>query len=125
MPTPWTTSPTEPPSARMEAFDDPNDARWRLIRPTIHEPLWIAVRPLPRHSNHPVTLQKLRYGSTRTLVTFDADHLTPDFLQAFADRAHLTWHPQRIDHPDVLPAAWLPAIQQLLHSQSPDPVRIH
>jgi len=104
-----------PPARPGPGLEDPNDTRWRLVRATSEEGLWIAVRPMPRATTGPVALQKLRYGSTRTLVTFDADHLTPEFLSTFAARAHLTWHPHRIDDPQQLPPAWKPAIRALLH----------
>jgi len=112
-------STTPMPQTPSLGFEDPNDPRWRLIRPTLDEPLWIAVRPLPRHTTAPVTLQKLRFGSTRTLVIFDAEHLTPAFLQAFAARAGCAWHPHRVDSPQELPAAWRPAVRALVHPGPP------
>lgn len=97
-------------SYQFNALDDPEDARWRLIRPTRAEK-WLAVRPgrLRKDGSIPLTAQMAPQSDVPRVFT------AQDVQAALAhDPTH--YHPTVLSEPEAIPVRWHGSVKQLLQA---------
>jgi len=106
--------PTGLPQPPPPTVDDPKDPRWRLVRPASAE-RWLLVRPetTPKGLRLTTLYTDARQTEPRW---FSREEIEPTALAAWADKHHLTLHPDRIDETSRIPTRWRGQIAHLVQT---------